>query len=411
MSVLEIRQAQREGARLVIGLAGVSGCGKTYTAIELAYGLANYDPSKIGLMDAENKRGSLYADILQKSNPPTNVPFLIGDLYAPFSPGRYIEGINEFEKAGVEVLIVDSVTHEHEGPGGLIDIAGEKNKFWNRAKAEHKKFVNALLQCSMHVIVCVRAREKASPGKDAEGKTIYIDEGLQPIQEKNFMFEMTVSLMMHEEGMKQTRLKCPNALLNVLGRGQGYITPADGKMLRDWVDGAKQLDPTVEKFRSRLLSNCDSGAAQTPPLSNVEHIEACWNKTPKEIQNSLGDKFHETLVASATAYDKHRAEAGSQDDSPPATDSNSPAAAIADAAKAGRVAKAETQQTTAKAETKQEPPKEQPKQEIQPKPAAQPQQAANVHELRPAATQQKAELPSASAPPPAKKTTLADPVF
>ncbi len=36
MAVLNIRKAKREGARLVIGLAGISGGGNTRTAIELA---------------------------------------------------------------------------------------------------------------------------------------------------------------------------------------------------------------------------------------------------------------------------------------------------------------------------------------------------------------------------------------
>ena len=45
MSVIQIRKAQREGARLVIGLAATSGNGKTYTAIQLAYGLANFNAS------------------------------------------------------------------------------------------------------------------------------------------------------------------------------------------------------------------------------------------------------------------------------------------------------------------------------------------------------------------------------
>jgi hypothetical protein len=331
MPVLEIRPAQREGARLVIGLAGVSGSGKTFTAIELAYGLADYDPAKVGFIDTENRRGSLYADILQHSKPPTRTPFTIGNLVAPFSPQRYIDAINEFAKTGIEVLVIDSLTHEHEGPGGLIDIAGEQNKFWNRAKAEHKKFMNALLQCDMHVIVCVRAREKASPEKNADGKTVYRDEGLQAVTEKNVLFEMSASLMMHDEGRSQTVLKCPAALAAVLGRKDGYITAADGKCIRDWVDGAKQLDPTVEKFRNRLLSVSEKGAA---------YVTDAWAKCPATVQTALGEKFRDTLLASAAAYDAQRihaaeAEAGLPEQTP-AT------AAVAAAASAGRQTRPDT---------------------------------------------------------------------
>ena len=82
MSILNICPAVRTSAKLVIGLAGTSGSGKTYSALQLAYGLAGKDATKVGLLDTENRRGSLYSHVLG------NPPFLIGDLAAPFSPQR-----------------------------------------------------------------------------------------------------------------------------------------------------------------------------------------------------------------------------------------------------------------------------------------------------------------------------------
>lgn len=295
-NVIEIRRAQRANARLVIGLTSTSGDGKTFTAIQLGYGLANYKAEKVGLLDAENRRGSLYDNILEKSTRPTSERFLIGDLVAPFSPQRYVDSIMQFQNAGVEVLIIDSVTHEWESPGGCQDIAEAGNPKvpnWNRAKAEHKRFVNAMLQCDMHIIVCVRAREKTKPERK-DGKLEFIEMGLQPIQEKNFMFEMTASLMLFSQGEQQQILKCPAELLGILGRKQGFITSDDGKRLRDWVDGAVKLDPVVEKYRNRLLSNTEGGVA---------HIDECWNKTPSEVREALGEAFHGTLTASAKGYD------------------------------------------------------------------------------------------------------------
>src|ERR1700691_5669142 len=123
MGILQIRKAEREGSRLVFAFAGWTGKGKTYTAIQFGYGLAGYDATKLGFLDAENRRGSLCADILEQATRPTNERFLIADLQPPFSPARYAMGIEEFQAAGVEVLIVDSVTHEWEGLGGCQEIA------------------------------------------------------------------------------------------------------------------------------------------------------------------------------------------------------------------------------------------------------------------------------------------------
>lgn len=292
MSVLQIRKAQREGARLVIGIAGVSGSGKTYTALQLAWGMANGDSTKIGFLDTENRRGSLYADSLVSKDGTIN-QFLIGDLYAPFSPQRYIDAILEFQKAGVEVLIIDSVTHEWEGVGGCQEIAAtttSRMADWKRAKAEHKRFMNALLQSDMHVICCIRAREKTDFTNPKEPKSL----GLQPIQEQNFMFEMTASVMMHDQGSRQDVLKCPADLVGILGRGTGYISAKDGLELRKWVDGAKRLDPQVEHWRNRLQSMTEQGSAA---------IDSQLAEVPDAIRKKLGAEFVATLKASAEAFD------------------------------------------------------------------------------------------------------------
>jgi len=301
MSTIQIKEAKRSGANLLIGLAGVSGAGKTFSALRLAYGMANGNAKKIGLLDTENKRGSLYADKL-----PGRAPFLIGDLIPPFSPDRYISAIKEFQAAGIEVLITDSVSHEWECEGGCQDIA-ENNKLgglpnWALAKAKHKKFVNTLLYTGMHIIVCMRAREKARPEQiidpdTGKKKTVYISEGIQAITEKNFLFEMTASLMVTDLGKTQTVIKCPADLMPYLGRGKGYLTEDDGRAIRQWVDGAEADNPDVEKFRGSLIEATENG---------IEALRVAWNQTPKDIQKVLGAAFLDSLKASAAEYDKQK---------------------------------------------------------------------------------------------------------
>lgn len=294
MTTIQIRKAQREGARLVIGIAGVSGSGKTYTALQLAWGMANGDASKVGFIDTENRRGSLYSDSLVSKDGEVH-QFMIGDLYAPFSPQRYIDAILEFQKAGVEVLIIDSVTHEWEGVGGCQDIANNTNSRmadWKKAKAEHKRFMNALLQSNMHVIACIRAREKTDFTNPKEPKAL----GLQPIQEQNFMFEMTASVLMDDQGTRQNVLKCPADLVGILGRGEGYITARDGVALRKWVDGAKSLDPQVEHYRNSLLTITEKGS---------ESVSLAISEIPAKVRKALGSEFIESLLASAKSFDEH----------------------------------------------------------------------------------------------------------
>ena len=301
MSVIQITEIQREGARLLIMLAGVSGSGKTYTAIQIAYGLAKREAKKVGLLDTENRRGSLYANALPE-------PILYGELKPPFSPARYVEAIEAFAKAGVEVLVVDSGSHEYEGLGGVQDIAEAGNPRlpnWNKAKGQHKLFMSALLSSPMHIILCLRAREKAKPEKqivDGKEKTVYVDLGLQPITEKNVVFEATASLMLHEQGRRQDVIKLPADLVPVLGRQKGYLTVEDGEALRAWVDGAKALDPKVEHHKGLLQLAAEKGMAE---------LQKAWAELPKPIQRAIGGGkgCPETYKSSAKAFDEAAAAA------------------------------------------------------------------------------------------------------
>lgn len=305
MSVLNIRKAEREGARLVLGLAGISGSGKTYTALQLAYGLANFDATKVGFLDTENRRGSLYANVfVDHPTHPTRDRFLIGDLYAPFSPARYSAAIQEFQAAGVEVLVVDSGSHEWEGIGGCEDIAHAGNPRmpkWNDAKREHKSYMNTLLACDMHIIMCLRAREKVRIDR-VNGKQEVIPLGIMPICEKNMMFEMTASMMLHDAGKQQEVIKTSGTehIFGEPGWRSGYLGSEHGKALREWVDGAKALDPRIERAKNALRTVTEQG---------MEALVAEWKALPADVRKAIspGGTCPDEFKLAAQDFDAQRA--------------------------------------------------------------------------------------------------------
>ena len=289
MSVLNIRPVESGQSKAVIGIAGVSGDGKTYTALLVARGMVS-KASEIGFLDTENKRGSLYADILDGQ-------FMIGDLYPPFSPTRYAEAIKEFQDAGVKVLVIDSVTHEWEGDGGCDDIAnlplqqGKKMANWIGAKREHKKFMNVLLQSDMDIICCIRAREKT----DFSNPTMPKSLGVLPICEKNFMFELTASVMMSNQGKTQKHLKVPSFLIDAFGNGQSYLGIDTGNKIRAWLDKGKKDNPEIARLKSEALFVCEKG---------VNALTELWKSIPKELKANQSLKDHFSLCSeSAKAYD------------------------------------------------------------------------------------------------------------
>lgn len=293
MGILDIRQAKRGGSKAIIGIAGISGSGKTYTALKIARGMVK-DPSKIGFLDTENKRGSLYADILDG-------PFMIADLYPPFSPSRFSAAIKEFQDAGVEVLVIDSISHEFEGEGSVEDIAnaplaaGKKMANWVGAKREHKSFMNTLLQCNMNIIACLRAREKT----DFKDPTKPISLGIQPIQEKNFMFEMTTSLLMENEGKKQTFIKLPFFLKEAFGSGKDYLGEQTGKAIIKWLNTGEKEDPEIKRIKSEMTMAAENGLAEVVKI---------WASLTKPQQKAL--ESHKNICKeSAEEYDRQREEA------------------------------------------------------------------------------------------------------
>lgn len=285
MTILNIRPAVRAGSKLVIGIAGQSGSGKTLTALYMARGMVD-NASEIGFLDTENRRGSLYADDLDG-------PFMIGDLFYPFSPARYAEAIKEFQAAGVKVLIVDSISHEWES--GCMEIAeapllrGKKMADWKKAKAEHKKLMTVLLQSDMHVICCIRAAEKTDFSNPSKPASL----GVQPLCEKNFMFEMTASIMMFNEGMNQQHLKIPRDLKGVFGDGNSYLGIETGKAIIAWVNSG-ECDPEMDSYRNKMQLASNGGC---------DELKAAWIAMPKAMQSKMAT-LKAPLWASAQAVDE-----------------------------------------------------------------------------------------------------------
>lgn len=230
------RPATRQGIRPLIGLYGESGTGKTMSALLLARGFAG-PQGRIAMVDTESGRGSLYADVI-----PGGYDTL--QLGEPFAPAAYIDAIRGAESEGYAILVIDSASHEWEGLGGVLDMAsqieaksGKSLNVWRQPKMEHAKFVLKLLQCSLPVIVCLRAKYKTRQGKEG-GKTVIVkDDYTTPIQADDFIFEMTAhGEIMPDHSLRLTKHSHPS--LKQCFPEQGPVTMQHGQELRLWCQAA-----------------------------------------------------------------------------------------------------------------------------------------------------------------------------
>ena len=128
---MKLTRAERKNAKIKMALQGPSGSGKTYSSLLIAYGLCK-DWSKIVVVDTENQSSHLYAHLGS---------YQVLSLEPPFSPERYVKAIATSVEAGSEIIIIDSISHEWEGAGGILNIHGSMtgNSFtnWNTHGCNH----------------------------------------------------------------------------------------------------------------------------------------------------------------------------------------------------------------------------------------------------------------------------------
>lgn len=234
------RPAQRRKAKLRLGISGPSGSGKTASSLLIAYGITG-DWGKIGLIDTENGSGELYVG--QVINGEQIGEYNVLPMEAPYGPEKYISGIKMAEEAGLEVVIIDSLSHAWAGEGGLLDQhgriadSGKGNSWtaWRSVTPKHNALVEAMLTSKIHVIATMRAKTEHVQEKDEKGRTIIKKVGMAPIQREGMEYEMTTFLdidIHHQANASKDRSN--------LFATDAYFkpTPEIGKKLKAWLEAA-----------------------------------------------------------------------------------------------------------------------------------------------------------------------------
>lgn len=248
-----IQPAVRQPVPLLLGLAGPSGSGKTYSALRLAHGIARVAGGDIVVIDTENGRARHYADLFA---------FHHIDFAPPFGPLDYLAALKTAERAKPACIIIDSLSHEHDGEGGTLDcvtaeldrLAGADTSLqqklaaaaWRRPKAARRALVSGLLRSRAHIIVCIRASERVRIGR--EPSTVEpVELGLTPIAAPELLFEFTCSALLrggaqgsptwssHLPG-EHAAIKLPRQFESVFS-GSGPLNETHGELLARWSNG------------------------------------------------------------------------------------------------------------------------------------------------------------------------------
>lgn len=254
---MQLRQSQRKRAKIKMALQGSAGSGKTMSALLLAKGLTDNDYSKVAIIDTENGSADLYAHLGN---------YNVLSLAPPYTPENYIKAIDVCEKAGMEVIILDSISQCWDE---LLDfhskLAGNSFTNWNKVTPRQKAFIDKILQANAHIIATMRTKQDYVLNQK-DGKFIPEKVGLKSVQRDGLDYEFT---LVFDIDIKHFAVSSKDRTGLFMGKPEFIISEKTGKDILEWCNTGegKQTDITGnEKISNRVtLSKQDL----------FEHIQMC----------------------------------------------------------------------------------------------------------------------------------------
>ena len=299
--------AVRERTPLLVGLVGPSGSGKTYSALRLATGFQRVTGGRTFYIDTEARRSLHYADEFQFQHLPFGAPF--GSL-------DYLAAIQHCVDSGATTIVVDSMSHEHEGPGGVLEqhdaeltrMGGQLSKSmlaWAKPKADRRRMINGILQIGCNFIFCFRAKEKLKIERGRDPVAL----GVMPIAGEEFVYEMTINalLLPGSQGTptwssdypgERMMMKLPRQFADLFGNTP-QLTEDVGEALANWSAGAHVVTLSAADLIDRYATCQDFATLRT--LEDARRASwVSFGKLDQRHAKSASDAAHERVALAST---------------------------------------------------------------------------------------------------------------
>jgi hypothetical protein len=211
---MQIQPAIRKKQKMRLALQGDSHSGKTLSALLIANGLEP-DWKKIAVIDTEQNSASLYSHL---------GPFNVVQINAPFRTDKFYEAIELCEESLMEVIIIDSISSEWVGEGGILDqyaaLPGDMAAKYHAVMPSHHEFIDYIQDCSAHVIASVRSTANRIE------------------QQEGYAHHFTTAMYL-SPGKEASIIKDRTGLFN----GLFALNEAIGAKLRTWCNEGKEMVP------------------------------------------------------------------------------------------------------------------------------------------------------------------------
>lgn len=252
----------RRGFKVFAALIGASGTGKTLSALRLARGIAQVAGGEVVALDSEG--GRMIAAMQNRELVDGKSWFRYGEFGPPYTPARYVEAIETAAAQGAAVVLIDSMSHEHDGEGGSLDRhlaytgGSEKKNFigWARIRQEQRVLHRLLEKPPVHVIATFKAKEKLSVRRGEEPVSL----GWMPIGDREYVYAMTIRLILRPDAPGAP--SDPRSMISV----QGRVSEADIQKCPAGLEPLMDGDPLCERDGELI--------ARWAALGNTSDLEA-----------------------------------------------------------------------------------------------------------------------------------------
>lgn len=316
----------RHQVPLFIGLIGPSGGGKTRSALRLAVGMQTVVGGEIVFINTEGPRGTMDLDLFRKPDGSPAITYMPFD--APYASLDYLAAIRQARQSGAKTIVIDSLSHEHEAEGGMLDFHeaelqrmagddyGKRERMqmlaWAKPKAARRELLTrGIMQADVNVIACFRAKETSKPVKETftrqDGSTgtknTVQQMGFTPIGGDEFWFEMSLRCLLlpgcngvptwnPEHAAEKLAARRPDHLCDIVPDG-AQLSEAVGARLAEWARGANPPDPAA------LIATLEAAP-------DLEALGAAWGAMQPEVMR-LPEPDRKRVVK---AKDKRKGEVG-----------------------------------------------------------------------------------------------------
>jgi hypothetical protein len=231
--------ASRKRVKIKMSVSSPTGFGKTKSSLLLAYGITG-DWSKITVIDSENRSASLYS---------TLGPYNTIEMEPPYTIDKLEHAFKMCIEAGDEVVIVDSAYHYWQGVLDYVDSMGGGFQNWKKGSPMWQRLINVILQSDVHVISTIRKKQAYALTDGDNGKKKVEKKGMEDQVRDGFDYEMTIAFDLINDLHFAKAQKDRTEMFD--GRPEFVITPATGKMIKDWCE----LGIEPEKYKPPIGIN------------------------------------------------------------------------------------------------------------------------------------------------------------